>query len=157
MLFCHVLTPLKRVSDSLSCLFLCIIRGPARGFHLSLSSQSQTLNFNTEQHSFLFQFLPFPLLKKKKKKNQNPNFLYFPKPQFILYLFAQISSSVQTLKPRETLLILFFFFHSSSCFFSRLQTLFYEINKTQLTTYAYLVSMVLNFTTTERKIVFRTV
>lgn len=110
MLFCHVLTPLKRVSDSLSCLFLCIIRGPARGFHLSLSSQSQTLNFNTEQQSFLFQFLPFPLLKKKKKKNQNPNFLYFPKPQFILYLFAQISSSVQTLKPRETLLILFFFF-----------------------------------------------
>lgn len=111
MLFCHVLTPLRRVSDSLSCLFLCIIRGPARGFHLSLSSQSQTLNFNTEQHSFPFSIPSLPIIKKNfKKKNQNPNFLYFPKPQFILYLFAQISGAVQTLKPRETLLILFFFF-----------------------------------------------
>lgn len=156
---------MSRFDSAKACVRLFVLSLPLYHSRTSawISPQSLLAVADTElQHratqlSFFNSFSSHYKKKFKKKKNQNPNFLYFPKPQFILYLFAQISSSVQTLKPRETLLILFFFFHSSSCFFSRLQTLFYEINKTQLTTYAYLVSMVLNFTTTERKIVFRTV
>lgn len=155
----------RRLSVWLSCFFLCIIRGPARGIHLSLSladSQSRTLNFKsstkTEHHSFLFSISLFPpkIFKKKKKTQalisvipQNPNFFSIFLPKFLL--------PYKPLNPLETLLIRFFFFHLLSWLLFSFTNIVLQNKQNPITTYTYFVSRVHNFSTKERKIGFRTV